>query len=107
MGSPISRIITEIYLCYKNMFIKHILESKNIVFYTTYVYDTLIIYNKTLNNPDLMKTNMNHIHKNITFKPTPKTTIQILPWFIPHMENILPPHIQPSISFQIIPQNIQ
>jgi len=62
MGSPISSIITEINLCYENMFIKHILETTNI-FYTRCVYDTLIIYNKTTTNPDLIMANMNHIHK--------------------------------------------
>jgi hypothetical protein len=67
MGSPISSIITEIHLCYENMFIKHILETRNTIFYTRYVYDTLIIYNKTMTNPDLITTNMNHIHNNIIF----------------------------------------
>jgi hypothetical protein len=67
MGSPISSIINEIYLCYENMFIKHILEMTNIIFYTRYVYDTFIIYNKTTINPDLITTNMNHIHKDIIF----------------------------------------
>jgi hypothetical protein len=43
MGSAISSIITEIYLCYENIFIKHILQTTNIIFYTRYVYDTLII----------------------------------------------------------------
>jgi hypothetical protein len=63
------------------MFIKHLLESKKIRFYTRYtryVDDIiLIMYDKTMTDPDLPTTNMNHIYKSIIFKPTTEYNEQI------------------------------
>jgi hypothetical protein len=59
------------------MFIKHLLESKKIKFYARYVDDILIIYDKTMIDPDLLTANMNHIHKNIIFKPASENNKQI------------------------------
>jgi hypothetical protein len=48
MGSPISGIIAEIFLQnFEDENIKHLLDSKNIAFYTRYVDDILIIYDTT------------------------------------------------------------
>jgi len=46
MGSPISNTVAEIFLQYlENTHLKHVLESKHIVFYTRYVDDILMIFN--------------------------------------------------------------
>jgi retron-type reverse transcriptase len=45
MGSPISRLIAEIFLQhFENLTIKHHIENKSLIFYTRYVDDILIIY---------------------------------------------------------------
>jgi hypothetical protein len=78
MGSPISSIVAEIFLqYYENLFIRHLLESKNIIYYTRYVDDIFIIYDKTITNPDHLTNNMNNIHENIIFKPTHENNNQI------------------------------
>jgi hypothetical protein len=47
MGSPISSTIAEIYLQYlENIYIKHWLDSKEILFYKRYVDDILIAYDQ-------------------------------------------------------------
>jgi hypothetical protein len=52
MGSPISNTVAEIFLQYlENTHVKHILESKQIVFYTRYVDDILMIYNTKYTTP--------------------------------------------------------
>ena len=78
MGSPISSIIAEIFLqYYENIFIKHLFESKNIIYYTRYVDDIFIIYDNTITDPNMLTCSMNDIHQDITFKPTHKTNNQI------------------------------
>jgi hypothetical protein len=78
MGSTISSTIAEIFLqYYEHMFIKHLLESKSITYYTRYIDDIFIIYNKTTTNPDHLTYSMNNIHKNIVFKPTHEINNQI------------------------------
>jgi hypothetical protein len=79
MGSPISSIIAKIFLqYYENLFSKHLLESKNIIYYTRYVDDILIMYDKTVTNPDHLTNSTNSTHGNIIFKtskqlPLPST----------------------------------
>ena len=52
MGSPISNTIAEIFLQHlENTLLKHILESKQIIFYTRYVDDVLMIYNTKYTSP--------------------------------------------------------
>jgi len=47
MGSPISSTTAEIYLQYlENIYIKHWLNSKEIIFYKRYVDDILILYDQ-------------------------------------------------------------
>jgi hypothetical protein len=78
MGSPISSIIADIFLqYYENMFIKHLFESKNIIYYSRYVDDIFITYDNMITDPDSLTNNMNNIHKDIIFKPTPRTNNQI------------------------------
>jgi hypothetical protein len=72
MGSPISNTIAERFLQYlKNTHLKHILESKHILFYTRYVDDILIIYNIKYANPETIhqhtnRTHPTHLHTNTT-----------------------------------------
>jgi hypothetical protein len=47
MGSPISSTIAEIYLQHlENIYIKHWLDSKEILFYKSYVDDILTLYDQ-------------------------------------------------------------
>jgi hypothetical protein len=49
MAFSISVLIAEIFLQYfENVMIKHIIESKNIIFYARYVDDILIIYDYSI-----------------------------------------------------------
>jgi hypothetical protein len=78
MGSPISSIIADIFLhYYENMFIKHLFESKNIIYYSRYVDDIFIIYDNTMTDPDNLTNSVNNIHKDIIFKSTSETNNQI------------------------------
>ena len=53
MGSPISSTIAEIFLQYlENIHIKQLLNTKNIILYTRYVDDILIICNTTPTGTD-------------------------------------------------------
>jgi hypothetical protein len=52
MGSPISGTMAEIFLQHlENTHVKHLIES-NILSYTRYVDDILVIYDSTLTTPD-------------------------------------------------------
>jgi len=45
MGSPISGLVADVFLQFKeNLLIKHMLESKKIVFYNRHLDDLLIIF---------------------------------------------------------------
>jgi hypothetical protein len=71
MGSTISGIIAEIFLQhfkYKN--IKHLLDTKNLAFYTRYVDDILIIYNMLRVSSHTINTYINNVHRNIKLNPT-------------------------------------
>jgi len=53
MGSPISSTIAEIFLQYlENIHIKQLLNTKNIILYTRYVDDILIICDTTPTGTD-------------------------------------------------------
>jgi hypothetical protein len=78
MGSPISSITAEIYLqYYKDLFLKHLFESQNIIYYTRYVDDIFIIFDNTKIDPDCLTESMNSIHDNIIFKLTHEISNQI------------------------------
>jgi hypothetical protein len=49
---------------------KQLLDTKNMIFYTHYVDDTLIIYNTRRTKLDLINTHINQIHTNIKLNPT-------------------------------------
>ena len=59
MGSPVSNTIAEIFLQYiEDTYLKHLLDTKNIILYTRYVDDILLIC-------DTKCINSNTIHKYI------------------------------------------
>ena len=71
MGSPMSGIIAEIFLQnFEDESIKHLLDAKNIAFYTRYVDDILIIYDTTKVSAHIINTYVNNIHGNIKLNPT-------------------------------------
>jgi hypothetical protein len=66
MGSPMSTVNAEVFLQhYEDANIKHLLDTKNIAFYTRYVDDILVIYDATKCNLHTITTYINKIHKNI------------------------------------------
>jgi hypothetical protein len=71
MGSPISGIIAEIFLQnFEDKNIQHLLDAKNLAFYTRYVDDILIIYDMTKVSLHTINTYVNNIHSNIKLNPT-------------------------------------
>jgi len=48
MGSATSVLIAEIFLqYYENLIIKHVVDNKHVVFYTSYIDNTAVIYDVT------------------------------------------------------------
>jgi len=71
MGSPISGLISEIFLQqHEEIHLKHILDAKKIAYYARYVDDILIIYDSTQINKKDIDTYINSIHKNIKLNIT-------------------------------------
>ena len=71
MGSPISSTVAEIFLQHlQDILIKEFLDTKNIIFYTRYVDDILIVYDTTRKQPDLINTYINQIHTDKQLNPT-------------------------------------
>ena len=71
MGSPISNTDAEIFLQYlENTHLKHILESKQIIFYTRYIDDLLMIYNTKYTTPETIHQHINKLHPNLQFTPS-------------------------------------
>ena len=77
-GSPISGTMAEIFLQgLENAHTKHLLDSKNIVFYARYIDDILIIYDSTRTDPDAILEYVNLIHSNLQLSPTHETMWQV------------------------------
>jgi hypothetical protein len=71
MESPISNTVAEIFLQYlESTHLKHILESKEIVFYTRYVGDILMIHNTKYTTPETIHQHINKTHPNLHFTPS-------------------------------------
>jgi hypothetical protein len=71
MGSPISSTIAEAYLQYlENIYIKHWLDSKEILFYKRYVDDILIAYDKKKKEEQIISKQISGIDSNFKFKMT-------------------------------------
>ena len=78
MGSPISGTMAEIFLQYiENTHIKHLLDTRNILYYTRYVDDILIIYNTRHISDNTIQKYVNQIHKNLQLNPTHEDNGQI------------------------------
>jgi hypothetical protein len=71
MGYPISSTTAEIYLQYlENIYIKHWLDSKEILFYKRYVDDILITYVQEKIDEQIITQRINGIDNNLRFKIT-------------------------------------
>jgi hypothetical protein len=78
MGSPISRTVAEIFLQQlAKTHIKHLIDSKHLIFYARYVDDIFIIYDSTLTSPTNIQHYMDTIHSNIKLNPTQETNDNI------------------------------
>jgi hypothetical protein len=78
MGSPISGTMAEIFPQHiENTHIKHLLDTKNILYYTRYVDDILIIYDTRHISDNIIQKYINQIHKNLQLNPTHKDNGQI------------------------------
>jgi hypothetical protein len=63
LGSPVSSTIAELFLQhFEDIRIKQLLDTKNIIFYTRYVDDILIIHDTKRIHPDHINTYINQIH---------------------------------------------
>jgi hypothetical protein len=70
-GSPILGIVSEIFLQHlENTQLKQILDTNNIILYTRYVDDILIIYNTKKISPEIIQDHINNIHPALKFSPT-------------------------------------
>jgi transcriptional regulator NrdR family protein len=71
MGSPISSTTAEIYLQYlENIYIKHWLDSKEILFYKRYVDDILMAYDEEKIDEQIISQIINGIDNKLHFKMT-------------------------------------
>ena len=71
MSSPISGTIAEIFLQYlEHTHIEPLIESKQILYYTQYIDDILIIYDIDNTNSDKLTQHANSMHDNRQFNPT-------------------------------------
>jgi hypothetical protein len=69
MGSPVSGLAAKIFLqTYGNPLVKNIPEDKTIIFYSRYVDNILLIYDRTRINPEHINSRINKLHKNVQFK---------------------------------------
>jgi hypothetical protein len=74
MGSPVSGTITEIFLQQlKKTHVKHLMDSKHLIFYARYVDDILIVYDSTLTSATSIQHYMDTIHSNIKLNATHET----------------------------------
>jgi uncharacterized protein (UPF0335 family) len=78
MGSPISSTVAEILLQYiENTHIKHLIESRNIIYYARYVDDIFVIYDITKASIDEIQQYADRIHKNLKLTITQENNNQI------------------------------
>jgi len=71
LGSPISGTLAEIYLqLIEKLYIKHWIESQEIVYYKRYVDDILIIFDQHRTNETTITSFMNNINEQLGFKAT-------------------------------------
>jgi hypothetical protein len=77
MRSPISGTMAEIFLQHiENKHIKQALDPKNIILYTRFVDDILIIYDSTRTTADDIYKYINNNHDSLQFSPTHENKTQ-------------------------------
>jgi len=78
MRSPTSSTIAEIFLQHmESTLMKQLFDTKNIAFYTRYVYDMLLMYNSQHITPETINNYINRIHPKLHFNPTYKNNNSI------------------------------
>jgi len=71
MGSPISGTVAELFLQHlEQIYIKPLIDTKHILFYTRYIDDILIIYDAEATDHVYLTQYTNTIHSNLQFNPT-------------------------------------
>jgi len=71
MGSPVSRTLAELYLQHiEELYIRHWIESKEIIYYKMCVDDIIIIFNHNKTNETAITSIMNNINEQLEFKAT-------------------------------------
>jgi hypothetical protein len=71
MRSPISGTLAEIYLqLIEELYIKHWIQSQEIVYYKRYADDILIIFDQHITNKTTITSVMNNINEQLDFKAT-------------------------------------
>jgi hypothetical protein len=65
MVSPISGFTAEIYLQLENIYIKHCLDSKEIIIYKRYVDDILIVYDQRKIDEHIILHKINEVDKKL------------------------------------------
>jgi hypothetical protein len=93
------------------------MDTKNIIYYTRYVDDILLMYDNKRINPDIIHEYINQIHSNLQLNPTHENngSINFLDLLIIRNPNNLKIDIyrkpttmtQTSISYPTIPLNIK
>ena len=79
MGSPISGTVAEIFLQQlEKTHIKHLIDSKQLIFYARYVDNILIIYDSSLTSPTNIQHYMDTIHDNIKLNATHETNDTVI-----------------------------
>jgi len=78
MGSAISGTVAEIFLQQlEKTHIKHLIDSKHLIFYARYVDDILIMYGSTFTSSTNIQHYMDTIHSHIKLNPTYETNNNI------------------------------
>jgi len=78
MGSPISGTMAEIFIQHlEDSYIKHLLDSKDITFYSRFVDDIFIIYDSSYTNPNATLQYASTIHNYLQINPTLENAGQI------------------------------
>ena len=78
MGSPISGTMVEIFIQHLgDSFVKHLLDSKSITFYSRYVDYIFKIYDSSYTNLNAIKQYANTIHNNLQINPIPENAGKI------------------------------
>jgi len=89
MGSPVSGTLAEIYLQHiEELYIRHWIESKAIIYCKRYVDDIIIIFNHNKTNEIAITSIMNNINEQLKFKATVEVNKSINYWDLTISRNI-------------------